>query len=218
VILIRILLVDDHHIVRQGIRSLLTRQPDMEIIGDTESGVQAVALVESLRPHILLADLKLSDLTGLEVTRQVRKNFPETRVIMLSMYGNVPHVAEALRSGAHGYVLKEADIGELVAAVRAVIKGRVYLSPAVDVAALEDYLCHSESPALDPYESLTQREREVLLLVAQGLTSAEIAEHWVVSKRTVETHRANLMHKLDLHSHAELVRFALARGLLPMDE
>lgn len=216
--MIRVLLVDDHHMVRQGIRSLLMKQPDIDVIGDTESGVQAVALVESLRPHILLADLKLADLTGLEVTRQVKKDFPETRVIMLSMYGNVPHVAEALRSGAHGYVLKDADIGELVAAVRAVVAGRVYLSPAVDAAALDDYLYHSESPVLDSYETLTRREREVLLLVAQGLTSAEIAERWIVSKRTVETHRSNLMHKLDLHSHAELVRFALARGLLPMEE
>jgi len=212
-----IVLADDHHIVRQGLRSLLEAEPDFSVVGETGDGLEAAQLVERLRPDVLVLDLMMPGLNGLEVTRQVSQRSPQTRVVILSMHANEAHVLEALRAGAVAYVLKESTSAELVRAVREAVAGRRYLSPPLSERAIEAYMQKAESVALDPYETLTAREREVLYLVAEGHTNAEIADRLFISRRTVETHRANLMRKLDLRTQTDLISYALRRGILPME-
>jgi two-component system response regulator NreC len=212
-----IVLADDHHIVRHGLRSLLEAEPDFSVVGETGDGLEAAQLVERLQPDVLVLDMMMPGLNGLEVTRQVGQRSRRTHVVILSMHANEAHVLEALRAGAAAYVLKESTYAELVRAVREAVAGRRYLSPPLSERAIEAYLKKAESAALDPYEMLTAREREVLHLVVEGHTSAEIADRLFVSRRTVETHRANLMRKLGLSTHTDLIRYALQRGILPME-
>lgn len=216
--MIRVILVDDHDMVRQGLRLLLEEDPDVRVVGDVADGEEALRLVERIKPDVLVVDLMLPGLSGLNVTREVKHRFPMVRVIVLSMYSNVPHVAEALRCGAKAYVVKESGIRELVTAVHEVALGRQYWSPQLDREAVEAYVQRLTDMPADPFDALTQREHEVLVLVAQGHTSAEIAERWVVSPRTVEAHRAHMMKKLGFTSQADVVRFAVRRGLLSIEE
>lgn len=213
-----ILLADDHHIVRQGLRALLETEPSFKLVGEAGDGIEAVRLVERLRPNVLVTDVMMPGLNGLEVTRQVAKVAPQTRVIILSMYSNDAYVVEALKNGASGYVLKDAQSNDLVHAVREVAAGRRYLSAPLSEREIELYMRKIDDAPEDPYESLSNREREVLQLVAEGRTSAEIAERLFISPRTAEGHRANLMRKLTLSNHTELVKFALKRGILPLDQ
>lgn len=212
-----ILLADDHNIVRQGLRALLQSEPHFRLVGEASDGIEAVRLAERLKPDVLITDLMMPGLTGLEVTRQVTKILPQIRVIILSMYTNDAYVLEALKNGALGYVLKDSQAADLIKAVKEVIAGNRYLSPPLSERALELYLKKVESVPDNPYELLTNREREVLQLVAEGRTSAEIANRLFISPRTAEGHRANLMRKLGLQNNADLIRFALKRGILPMD-
>jgi two-component system, NarL family, response regulator NreC len=214
---VTILLADDHHVMRQGLRMLLEAQEDFRVVAEAGDGLEAVKLVERLKPHVLIVDLMMPGINGLEVTRQVSHHSPQTRIIVLSMYGNEPYVLEALRNGAVGYVLKDADAAELLRAVHEVAAGRRYLSPPLSEHAIEAYLQKAQDAVLDLYETLTTREREVLQLAAEGRTNADIAAVLYISPRTVETHRAHLMHKLGLHTQADLIRYALKRGILPMD-
>jgi two-component system, NarL family, response regulator NreC len=214
---VTILLADDHHVMRQGLRMLLEAQEDFRVVAEAGDGLEAVKLVERLKPHVLIVDLMMPGLNGLEVARQVSHHSPQTRIIVLSMYGNEPYVLEALRNGAVGYVLKDADAAELLRAVHEVVAGRRYLSPPLSEHAIEAYLQKAQDAVLDRYETLTTREREVLQLAAEGRTNADIAAVLYVSPRTVETHRAHLMHKLGLRTQADLIRYALKRGILPMD-
>jgi DNA-binding NarL/FixJ family response regulator len=212
-----ILLADDHNIVRQGLRALLQSEPHFRLVGEASDGIEAVRLAEKLKPDVLITDVMMPGLNGLEVTRQVAKMLPQTRVIILSMYTNDAYVLEALKNGALGYVLKDSQAADLIQAVKEVIAGNRYLSPPLSERALELYLRKVESVPDDPYELLTSREREVLQLVAEGRTSAEIANRLFISPRTAEGHRANLMKKLGLQNNADLIRLALKRGILPMD-
>lgn len=212
-----ILLADDHNIVRQGLRALLQSEPHFHLVGEASDGIEAVRLAERLKPDVLITDVMMPGLNGLEVTRQVTKSLPRTRVIILSMYTNDAYVFEAFKNGALGYVLKDSQASDLIQAVREVISGQRYLSPPLSERALELYIRKVESVPEDPYELLTTREREVLQLVAEGRTSAEIAHRLFISPRTAEGHRANLMRKLSLQTNADLIRFALKRGILPMD-
>jgi two-component system response regulator NreC len=212
-----IVLADDHHIVRQGLRSLLEAEPDFSVVGEAGDGLEAAQLVERLRPDVLVLDLMMPGLNGLEVTRRVSQRSPQTRIVILSMHADEAHVLEALRVGAAAYVLKESTAAELVRAVREAAAGRRYLSPPLSERAIEAYVQKAESAALDSYETLTAREREVLHLVAEGHTNTEIAERLFISRRTVETHRANLMRKLDLRTQTDLISYALRRGILPME-
>jgi two-component system response regulator NreC len=212
-----IVLADDHHVVRQGLRSLLEAEPGFSVVGETGDGLEAAQLVERLQPDVLVLDLMMPSLNGLEVTRQVSQRSPQTHVVILSMHANEAHVLEALRAGAAAYVLKESTSAELVRAVHEAVAGRRYLSPPLSERAIEVYLQKAKPAALDPYETLTAREREVLHLVAEGHTNAEIADRLFISRRTVETHRANLMRKLSLRTPTDLISYALRRGILPME-
>ncbi len=213
-----IILADDHPIVRRGLRSVLEVEKDFSLIGEAGDGIEAVRLVENLTPNILITDMMMPGLTGLEVTRQVRHRVPKVKIIVLSMHAAESYVLEALRNGANGYVLKDSAADELVHAIREVLAGRRYLSSQLSERAIETYIQKSESSITDSYDSLTNREREVLKLAAEGCTNNEISERLFISPRTAETHRANLMKKLSLSNHTELIRYAIRRGLLPLDE
>ena len=211
-----IILADDHPIVRQGLRTLLETQLDYKVIGEASDGLEALALVEQLKPDVLIVDVMMPGLNGLEVTKRIRKQLPQTQVVVLSMHANEPYVLEALRSGASAYVLKATSTASLVEAVRAAATGQRYLSPPLTERAIEVYLQKADeaNTELDGYKMLTAREREVFQLVAEGLANAEIAERLSISGRTVETHRTNVMRKLRLHTETELVRYAISRGII----
>jgi DNA-binding NarL/FixJ family response regulator len=213
-----IVLADDHEIVRHGLKNLLETDPNFQVIGETGDGLETLQLIEHLQPDVLIVDVMMPGLNGLEVTRQVSQRSPQTQIIVLSMRANEAYVLEALRNGAAGYVLKAASITELVQAVHQVMAGRRYLSSALSERAIEAYIQKAKETQSDPYESLTRREREVLQLAAEGYTNNEIAARLSISPLTVMTHRNNLMRKLDLHSLADLVRYALQRGILPLED
>jgi DNA-binding NarL/FixJ family response regulator len=214
---ITIVLADDHHVVRQGLRALLQAEPDFSIVGEAADGREALTLIEGLKPKVLIVDVMMPGLNGLEVTRQVHQLSAKTRVVVLSMYANEAYVMEALRNGASAYVLKESKAWDLLHAVREVAAGRHYLSPPLSQRAVEHYVQRAKETSLDLYDTLTTREKEVLQLVAEGHTNAEIAAKLFISPRTAETHRAHLMSKLSLHSQTDLIRYALKRGILPME-
>ena len=212
-----IVLADDHQLVRQGFRALLEAQPDLSVVGEASDGREAIDLVDRLKPHVLIVDLRMPGLNGLEVTRRVSQRVPRTRIIVLSMHANEAYVLEALRYGADAYVLKDSSAAELVRAVREVIAERYYLSPPLSQRAIEAYLQKAESATSDPYETLTGREREVFQLAAEGNNNAEIAARLSISPRTAEAHRASIMRKLGLHTQADLIRYALRRGIIPLE-
>lgn len=212
-----IVLADDHHVVRQGLRALLDVEPGFTVVAEAGDGLEAVQLVEQLGPNVLVLDLMMPGLNGLEVTRQLTKHSPKTGIVILSMYANEAYVLEALANGASAYVLKDSDSADLVHAVREVAAGRRYLSPPLSDRAIEVYQAKAKAATLDRYETLTTREREVLQLIAEGHTNTDIASLLGISARTVETHRSNLMHKLVLHTQADVIRYALRRGIIPME-
>jgi DNA-binding NarL/FixJ family response regulator len=213
-----VVLADDHPLVRQGLRSLLEAEADCSVVGEEADGLKVVDLVERLRPDVLLLDLRLPGQSGLEVTRQVVQRGGKTRVIILSMHGGEALVRDALRHGAHGYVLKDAPPIEVVEAVRAVTAGRRYLSRSLTERAIDAYAAQAAAPPGDPYESLTTRERQVLQLAAESRTFAEIAARLGISPRTVESHREHLMQKLGLQSQTDLIRYAVRRGIVPLED
>jgi len=214
---VRILLVDDHPIVRQGLRTLLQAEAGFTVVGEASNGLEALRLIEYYKPDVLVVDLMMPGVSGLEVVHQTTQLSPQTRVIVLSMHSDEAYVLEALKSGAMGYVLKEANPTDLIQGVHEVIAGRRYLSAPLSERAIEVYFQRGQEAGEDPYETLTTREREVLQLAAQGLTNHGIAAALSISSRTVEIHRANMMHKLGLRHQADLVRYAARRGLLPLE-
>jgi DNA-binding NarL/FixJ family response regulator len=213
-----IVLADDHALVREGLRTVLAGEGDWSVVGEAADGLEVVALVEQLQPDVLIVDLMLPSLSGLEVIYQVHKRIPRTHIVALSMHANESYVLAALRGGAAAYVLKEVSSTDIVQAVREVLAGRRYLSPPLSQYALEAYIEKAKGAPLDLYETLTTREREVLHLVAQSATTPAIAARLGVSPRTVETHRTNLMRKLGLRSQTDLIRYALQRGLIPLQD
>jgi two-component system, NarL family, response regulator NreC len=211
---ITIVLADDHHIVRQGFRSLLENQEGFSVVAEAGDGLEAVKVTASLKPDVLVVDLVMPCLNGLEVTRQVAKLSPNTKAIILSMYMDEPYVIEALQNGAWGYVLKESNISDLVKAIREAADGRHYLGSPLSELAIAAYREKTKNVSLDPYNTLTTREREVLQLVVEGYTNGDIAAKLFISQRTVESHRASMMQKLSVASRVDLVAYALKRGLV----
>ena len=212
-----VVLADDHAIVRHGLRALLEMESDIQLIGEAEDGLETIRLVEQLSPDILIVDLVMPGLGGLEVTRQVRKSSPQTHVIILSMHANEAYVLEALRYGALGYVLKGSQVAELVQATRVVASGRRYLSSPLSERAIDVYVQKSEASISDNYETLSHRERQLLHLIAEGHTNAGVAGRLFISPRTAETHRANVMRKLNLQNHTDVIRYAIRRGIISAD-
>jgi DNA-binding NarL/FixJ family response regulator len=211
-----VMLADDHPIVRQGLRAILQTERGLQLVGEAADGLETLRLVERLHPQVLVLDLMMPGLNGLEVARQVAKRSPRTRIVVLSMHANEVYVLEALRAGANAYVLKESSVDDLVQAIRAVAVGQRFFSREISVPALEIYEQRAEATPPDPYHTLTPREREVLQLTAEGHSGNEIAERLFISPRTVESHRGNLMRKLGLRNQKELVRYGLERGIAGM--
>jgi DNA-binding NarL/FixJ family response regulator len=216
--MIRVVLADDHHLVRTGIRALLEKAGDIEVVGEAADGQEAVELVERLQPDVLVIDIAMPRLTGIQALERVRTLGENTRVVILSMHSGGPLVRQALRAGAIGYLLKHSVTEELLLAVRAASRGETYLSPPVSSIVKDGYLNpQADEPTADPMEQLTSREREVLHLIAEGHTNNEISELMNISVNTVEKHRTNLMTKLDIHDVAGLTLFAVKHGLIFLD-
>ncbi len=215
---ITILLVDDHAVVRAGLRMLLAADPDLQIVGEAENGVEGVRLALELTPDVVLMDISMPDMNGIEATRKIKVGAPGVAVLALTMHEDDQYFFEMLGAGASGYIPKRAAPNDLVAAIRAVRGGGVYLFPSVARALVNDYLDRPERPEGPgrAFDVLTDREREVLTLIAQGLSNPEIAEQLVISPKTVNRHRENIMTKLDLHNRVELVRYAIEKGLIEL--
>jgi two-component system response regulator NreC len=207
---LRILLADDHKLVRQGFRLILMSQEDMEVVGETGNGREAVELAKTLKPDVVIMDVTMPELNGIEATRRICTMSPHIRILALSVHRDFVYVREIIRAGAEGYLLKESADTDLLAAVRAVAEGNSYLSPEVSGAMLKDY----RKNATNPLDLLTSREREILQLVAEGKTNKDIASSLNLSVYTVDGHRTRIMDKLNLHSIGELVRFAVRNGLV----
>ncbi len=209
-----IVLADPHAIVRRGVRALLETEKDFRLVAEAVDGLEAVAVVAKVRPDVLVLDIMMPGLNGMDVAREVTRISPHTRILVLSVYGTEAHVVEAVRNGVAGYVLKQCDAVELIHAIREVAAGRRYLSPPISQLALDTYFQGASKGTLDLYDTLTTREREVLHLAAEGLTTTEIAGRLFISPRTTETHRANLMRKLGLRNQTELVLYAVRRRIV----
>jgi DNA-binding NarL/FixJ family response regulator len=210
----RVLVADDHAVVRHGVRSILTAEPDFDVVGEAADGAQAVAMTLAERPHLVVLDVSMPRLTGLQAAAELGRRAPDTRILMLSMYDDEQYFFEALRAGASGYVLKSAVDRDLVDACRATMRGESFLYPDAAAALIKDRLARAaagEEVAVDP---LTPRETEVLKLIAEAYTNQRIAEALVISPKTVENHRARLLDKLGMRDRVELTRYAIRRGLV----
>lgn len=218
---IRVLLADDHALVRAGIRALLESLEGIRVLGEADDGREALHLVEVHRPDLVLMDIAMSGLNGLEATKRINRDYPHTRIIILSMHANEEYVLQSLRAGAHGYLLKDAGTAELEIAIKAVAGGETYLSPPVSKHVISDYVRRvsgGEQESSSPLDRLTLRQREILQLIAEGQTTQEIAQMLSIGVKTVETHRMQLMERLDIHDVAGLVRYAIRVGLISADE
>lgn len=213
---IKLILVDNHTLVRAGFRSLVEDLADIEVIGEADNGRTALQLVETLKPHLVLMDIAMPDMNGLEATARIVHDFPQVRVLIVSMHANEEYVYQALRSGALGYLLKDSGIEELELAIRALARGETYLSPAVSKYVVTDYVRRLGEEG-NPLDQITPRQREILQLIAEGKSTKEIAELLYISTKTVETHRTQLMDRLDIHDIAGLVRYAIRVGLVLLD-
>ena len=210
---IRVVIADDHKIVRQGLNLILSQQPDVTVVGEASDGRAAVELTAQLNPTVVVLDLSMPGCSGLEATRTIRQQCPQSQVLILSMHRETPYVRETLRAGAKGYVLKGCIDSDLVTAVRAVARGEAYLSPAISNTVIEEYRDNVQ----DPLNSVTPRELQLLKMLADGKTSKEIATELRISVYTVDAHRSRLMKKLKLRTIGEVIRFAIQRGLVSLD-
>ncbi|MBI5627746.1 MAG: response regulator transcription factor [Candidatus Rokubacteria bacterium] len=210
---IRILLADDHAVLRAGLRALLGREPDMEVVGEAASGSEALRKVEELQPDVVLMDISMQGIGGLEATAQIKQKCPRARVLILTMHEDRRYLLPALRAGAAGYVVKRAADVELIGAIRAIQRGEAFLHPSMAKFLVEEYRAEKATGPTEG-QALSDREGEVLRLIAEGLSYKEMAERLGISVKTVETYRERIKEKLNLHSRAEIVRYALERGLL----
>ena len=213
---IRVLLVDDHTVLRDGLKALLNHEYDLEVIGDASDGREAIMLAETLEPDLIITDIAMPGLNGIESVRILRQNQPQLKIIILSMYSNQEYVLEALQAGANGYVVKQADAGEVLTAIRAVMAGGAYLSPTISKHLIDDYL--SQNPEDFSGPRLTTREREVAQLLAEGESTRSISERLTISIKTVETHRMNIMKKLNAKNQTDIIKYALKKGWITLDD
>jgi DNA-binding NarL/FixJ family response regulator len=214
---IKILLADDHKIVRDGLRALIEKEPDMAVVAEACDGRTTVRKAKELMPHIIIIDISMPDLNGIEAARQIMSNTPNTKIIALSMHSDRRFVMNMLEAGAAGYLLKDSAFEELSMAIKTVLSGKPYLSPAIAGVVVEDVMRHSSQKTSRAKIELTPREREVLQLLAEGHTTKHIASQLNVSVKTVETHRRQVMEKLDTHSVAELTKYAIREGLTSLE-
>jgi two-component system response regulator NreC len=217
---IRVLLTDDHMLFRQGIRNLLSAEPDMEVTGEAGNAAEAVDLARQSRPDVVLMDIGMAGMSSFEATRQIRKERPDTRVVFLSMYDDEDYLAECVDIGAHGYILKESPIEQLVTAIREVHRGGSYLSPRLLTKLVDDFRLQGRggAPRQPRFSTLTKREREILKLLAEGLSVKDIAASFDLSVKTIEAHKFNLMRKLDIHNKAQLVQYAIQKKIIRLPE
>jgi len=214
---IRVLLADDHRILREGIRALIDDQEDMQVVGEAEDGLETVKKVAKLQPDVVVMDIAMPLLNGLEATRQIRRDFPQVKVLILTMHDNEEYIRQVLAAGALGYVLKDAAARDLLGAIRTVNQGEAVLSPAITRLVIEDYLRWGDIRPEDTTDGLTPREREVLQLIAEGYTNKEIAGIMSLYVKTVQSHRTNLMNKLDLHDRGELIKYAIQKKIIDIN-
>jgi len=214
---IRVLLADDHRILREGIRALIDDQEHMQVVGEAEDGLETVKKVAKLQPDVVVMDIAMPLLNGLEATRQIRRDFPQVKVLILTMHDNEEYIRQVLAAGALGYVLKDAAARDLLGAIRTVNQGEAVLSPAITRLVIEDYLRWGDIRPEDTTDGLTAREREVLQLIAEGYTNKEIAGIMSLSVKTVQSHRTNLMNKLDLHDRGELIKYAIQKKIIDIN-
>ena len=212
---VKVAMIDDHPIVRQGLRNLLETEPSFQVIAEADDGITGLELVQRVRPDVLIVDLMMPGLNGLDLIKQVLKHLPRLRIVVLSMQSADSYVVEALNCGAAGYVLKETGPGEIIHAIKTVVAGERYLSPKLAQRVLDTST--GKKKVADPYDSLTAREREILHLIVEGNTSAQIAGRLVLSPRTVELHRSRIMKKLNLHNQTDIFKYALEHGILSTD-
>jgi two-component system, NarL family, response regulator NreC len=213
--MIRIILADDHVVMRNGLRLLLERQPNFEVVGEAADGRQTVEICDKLRPDVLVLDIAMPNLNGIEAARQVSAKWPQTAIVILSMHSDESYVLRALKAGARAYLLKDSAEADLINAIRAVSDGKAFFSPAISKMLVEDYMRRLEQRGVeDSYELLTTREREILQLLAEGKSNKEVATMLTLSLYTVETHRGNILQKLNLHSVPELILYAVRKGVI----
>jgi two-component system response regulator NreC len=212
---VKVLVAEDHAVVREGIRMILDAQEDFAVVGEARDGDEAVRLARQLRPDVVVMDISMPRMNGVEATQEIKRLFPDVQVLILTMHEEESYVFQLLRLGAAGYVLKRAAATDLVEAVRAASRGEAFLYPAVARSVVQDYLDRMRSgEGTSRYDGLTDREREILVLIAEGHTNAQIADRLFISVKTVQTHRAHIMEKLDLHDRSLLVRYAVRKGLI----
>jgi DNA-binding NarL/FixJ family response regulator len=212
---IRVLLADDHAIVREGVKRILMAEPDLEVVGEAEDGLQAVEQAKKLKPDVAVLDISMPGINGIEATKQIKAALPNTHTLALTMHEDDAYVFQLLKAGGSGYVLKRAAVTDLVQAIRAARRGEAFLYPSVAKAVVTDYLKRIETgEGRETYDGLTGREKEILTLVAEGATNQEIAQKLYISVKTVQTHRAHIMEKLNLHDRTMLVRYAIRKGLI----
>lgn len=213
-----ILLVDDHTVVRQGIEKLLEMEPDFKIIGHAENGREALKKVEKLRPDIVLMDISMPLLNGIEATRRIKKISPDTKLVILSMHSHNRYISELFCIGISGYLLKSASGRDITEAIKAAVRGDTFLSPSISRQVIDDYVClKKERSVEDHYQKLSNREREVFQLIAEGRTTGEISDILCISPSTVKTHRSNIMKKLELENSSQIIRYAIGIGIIEVD-
>ena len=214
---IRVLLVDDHKIVRQGLRALLEKQQDIEVVAEAEDGRDAVRLAAEMAPDVVIMDITMPDLNGVEAAKQILNKSPDIKIVALSIHSDALFVTEMLKSGAVGYLLKDCAFEELVRAIRAVLDNKTYLSPSISGVVVDDYIHRLTKSDFTGQEAISNREREVLQLMAEGNSTKQIAQKLHISVKTVETHRRQIMSKLDIHNIAELTKYAIRKGLTSLE-
>ncbi|MBW1824675.1 MAG: response regulator transcription factor [Deltaproteobacteria bacterium] len=215
---IKVVVADDHTILRQGIKALLDNQEGIEVVGEAKDGREAIKTIEELLPDVILMDIAMPGLNGLEATRRIKKKFPKVKVVVLTMHANEEYIFQILNAGADGYLVKETAFQDLISAINAVHKGEAFMSPSISKKVMTDYIQRAQGEEKVGFDTLTTREREILQLVAEGNSNKKIAEALFISPKTVETHRAHIMDKLNIHDRAGLIKYAIRKGMINLDK